>query len=98
MSVALTQPAPLNKTSLKSLVQSWLAYLSQKYPNDTHKLFTTAIVYYRGQAHKENWLCTPSCWDFFTCAKFSDWLEMQLGSASIRIGLFMSMQESWVGK
>lgn len=29
---------------------------------------------------------------------FSDWLAMPLGTATIRIGLFMSMQESWVGR
>jgi len=31
-------------------------------------------------------------------AKFADWLGMKLGSATIRMGLFISMQESWVGK
>lgn len=31
-------------------------------------------------------------------AKFSDWLKMKIGTATIRMGLFMSMQESWVGR
>ena len=30
--------------------------------------------------------------------KFSDWLEMALGTATIRIRIFISIQESWVGK
>ncbi|RPB25232.1 hypothetical protein L211DRAFT_105094 [Terfezia boudieri ATCC MYA-4762] len=98
MSVALTQPAPLISTSLQSLVQSWLAYINQKYPNPTYKLFTEATIYYRDQAHKDNWTSTPSCWDFWKIAKFGDWLKMKIGTATIRMGLFMSMQETWVGR
>lgn len=95
---ALCEPAPLTKTSLESLVQSWLTYINQRYPNDTYKLVTVATIYYRDQRHKENWLNIPSCWDFWTMTKFSDWLEMPLGTATIRIGLLISMRESWVGR
>ena len=35
--------------------------------------------------------------DFWDMAKFPDWLEMRFGAATIRLGLFMSMQQSWVG-
>jgi hypothetical protein len=98
MSAALCEPEPLKKTSLESLVQSWLAYINQRYPNNNYKLYSASTVYYRDQAHKENWLASDANWDFWTMGKFSDWLGMPLGTATIRIGLFISMQESWVGR
>jgi len=98
MSAALCEPAPLTSISFEPLVQSWLAYLTQRYPNNTHKLFAKATIYYRDQSHKLNWLATPSCSDFWTMAKFSDWLQMPLRTAKVRLGLFITIQESWVGR
>ncbi|KAF8417915.1 hypothetical protein EV426DRAFT_720870 [Tirmania nivea] len=97
MSTILPRPLPLHKASLESEVQAWLAYLDQQYPNDSHKLFSAATIMYRDQSHKANWLVVPQCSDLHSGAKFTDWIHMPMGTAKIRIGLFMSLQSTWVG-
>lgn len=98
VSIVPARPPPLNKESTEAQVQEWLVYLYQQYPNPTHQLFSTATVMYRDSSHRNNWLATPECSDLHTGAIFTEWLHMRLQPQVIRLGLFMSLQYSWVGK
>ncbi|RPB18134.1 hypothetical protein L211DRAFT_854417 [Terfezia boudieri ATCC MYA-4762] len=52
---------------------------------------------YRDSAHRNNWLAYQECSDLHTSAIFSDWLKFRVDPTSIRLGLFMSLQYTWVG-
>ena len=52
---------------------------------------------YRDQKHKRNVYPESINPDYQMGAKFSDWLGMSVGTATIRIKLFMSLQSTWVG-
>lgn len=87
----------LHKDSTEVEVQQCLTYLHDTYPNCTHQLYSNATVMYRDSSHRNNWRASPECSDLHHGAIFSEWLHMRLPPTTIRLGLFMSLQSTWVG-
>jgi len=53
---------------------------------------------YRDSAHRNNWLSHEECSDLHTGAIISEWLHLRLEPSTIRLGLFMSLRDTWVGQ
>lgn len=94
-----TAPPPLHSKSNEDDIQQCLQYIKRQYPNPRYNLFDQGTVMWRDGAHKRNWMVDENYQHTFgNCALFSDWVHAPMGTATIRIGLFMSHQETWVGK
>ena len=53
---------------------------------------------YRDSSHRNNWRTFQDCHDLHGGAIFSEWTHSRMNGATARLGLFMSLQQSWVGR